>query len=346
MKFLRGLKLLLTNSWYNFSFILALVATAIISAWIMIFGSLDPNISDFGQGLAISVVVSFQYFILALVVFSLIPRTRALFFEGSGSTQLRNQVGLSVVFIIITMVLSGVLVAAGPYFGVALAFGDALITAYFAVLLGWNLGKTFSGKLGNKPKINWILFGLFLVIEIMIFGLLFEGFLLLPLEQQVVMLMFPLLVILLPIITVFMRNKETGPEQATIMGMVLLIMGVYYTLRLSSITAPQFTLIDLGMQAVLLIYGLSSTTAKVHEDTNLRPMTAITVLLIVILARVGAQVNRLLAAATGWGDIVQVGITSLTILNLAILGLLAPVYWMWSKRKNTSNPAASVDSSD
>jgi hypothetical protein len=336
MKFLRGLRILLTNSWYNYSFILSLVATAIISIWLLTVGSLTPDITDPFQGLAISVVVSFQYFILALVVLSVVPIGRHLFFDDK--RQLRNQILLSVTFILVFMVLGGISAAAGPIVGAGLAFGDSLVTAYFTVLLGWNIGKSLSEKLGNTIMVNWSLFILFLLLDIMVFGggYMFLGLATLPFEQQIVLLMFPLVIIALPIITIIMRNKTNGPEQSTVMGLILFGLGIYYTFRLISITEPQFTLLDLALQLVLLVYGLSSTTAKVHEDINLKPLTAITVLLLVILARVGSQVNRLLAAATGWGNAVQVGITSFTILNLAILGLLVPVYWMWRARKHES----------
>lgn len=334
MKFIRGLRILLTNSWYNYSFILSLVATAIISVWLLTFGALTPDITDPFQGLAISIVVSFQYFIMTLVILSLIPVGRSLFFEGAN--QLRNQVILSIGFIVVFMALGGISAALGPAVGAALAFGDALVTAYFTVLLGWNAGKTISEKLGNRKNINWILFIVFLVIEIVFFGAFSESLFAMPFEQQIVLLIFPLVIILLPLLTVFLRNEERGPAQSTIMGTVLFALGLYYTLRLVSITAPQFTFVDLGIQAVLLIYGLSSTAAKVHEDTSLRPLTTITVLLLVILARVGSQVNRLLAAAAGWGNAVQVGITSFTILNLAVLGLIVPLYWMWYARKKAS----------
>jgi hypothetical protein len=273
----------------------------------------------------------------------MIPKGRQLFFEGQ--TQLRNQIILSVLFIVIFMALGGISAVIGPAVGAALAFGDALVTAFFTVLLGWNIGKTFSEKLGNKKTVNWILFILFLIAEIMVFGgaYMFLGISLLPFEQQIVLLMFPLVIVLLPIITLVYRDNESGPQQSTIMGVVLFILGIYYTFRLVGITDPQLTLVDLGVQAILLIYGLSTTTAKVHEDTSLRPLTAITVLLLVILARVGSQVNRLLAAAAGWGNAVQVGITSFTILNLAVLGLLVPTYWMWrAKQKRESSPQDQV----
>ncbi len=333
MKFLRGLRILLTNSWYNYNFVLALVSTGIISVWLLTFGTLTPDITDPFQGLAISIVVSFQYFIMTLVILSMIPVGRRLFFEGP--TQLRNQIILSILFILLFMALGGISAAVGPVVGAALAFGDALVSSFFSVLLGWNLGKTFSEKLGNKKNINWILFILFLVAEIMLFGgaYMYLGISLLPFEQQIVLLMFPLVIVLLPIITLVYRDNEVGPQQSTIMGFVIFILGIYYTFRLVGITDPQLTFVDLGVQAVLLIYGLSSTTAKVHEDASLRPLTAITVLLLVILARVGSQVNRLLAAAAGWGNAVQVGITSFTILNLAVLGLLVPTYWMWYAKK-------------
>lgn len=345
MKFLRGLRILLTNSWYNYSFILSLVATAIISVWLLTFGSLTPNLTDPFQGVAISVVVSFQYYIIALVVLSILPIGRHFFFEGK--QQLRNQILLSIAFILIFMALGGISAAAGPIVGAALAFGDSLVTTYFAVLLGWNIGKALSEKLGSTNKVNWSLFGLFLLLDIIVFGgaYMFLGIPALPFDQQIVLLMFPLVIIALPIFTIILRSRTNGPEQSTVMGLILFGLGIYYTVRLVSIADPQFTLLDLALQLVLLIYGLSSTTAKVHEDINLRPLTAITVLLFVILARVGSQVNRLLAAATGWGNAVQVGITSFTILNLAILGLLVPVYWMWHVRKHESYsvPAGSVD---
>jgi hypothetical protein len=338
MKFLRGLKMLLTKNWYNYNFILSLVATAIILLWLGTLGVLAPDLNDPVQGIAISIVVSFQYYMIALVVLSLVPAGRALFFGEKGV--LRNQVLLSVVFIVVFMALGWLSALAGPYVGAALAFGDSLITAYFTVLLGWNIGKTFAKKTGNKPKVNWLLFVLFLVMDIMVFGgvYMYMNLGTLPFDQQIVLLMFPLLIVVLPLVAVLFRDRESGPEQTTIMALVLFILGLYYTYRLISISDPSFTLVDIVMQLVLLIYGLSSTVAKVGEDVDLKPMTAITVVLLVILARVGSQVNRVLAAATMWGNIVQIGITSFTILNLAVLGLLVPAYWMWKRRSSPARP--------
>ena len=333
MRFTKGLKILLTNSWYNYSFLLSLVATGIISAWLLVIGSLTPNISDPIQGLGISIVVSFQYFVLTLVLLSVVAKGRSLFFEGD--YQLRNQIGLSIVFIVIFMALGGISAAAGPVVGAALAFGDALVTAYFAVLLGWNIGKGFSEKLGERGNMQWLLYVVFLVIAVMAFGgaFFFLDLASLPFEQQIVLLIFPLEIVILPIVTVLFREQGSAPRQTSIMAVVLLGLGIYHTFRLVSISDPQWTIMDILLQTVLLFYGLSTTVAKIHEGTDLRPLIAISVVLLVIVSRVGSQVNRLLAAAAGWGSIVQVGITSFTILNLAVLGLVVPTYWMWQKRK-------------
>ncbi len=340
MKFIRGLRILLTNTWYNYSFLLAMISTGIISVWLLTIGSLTPNLTDPVQGLAISIVVSFQYFLMTLVILSLIPRTRNMFFEGP--RKLQYQILLSIVFVAIFMLLGGLSAIAGPYVGAALAFGDALVTAFFTVLLGWNVGRGIMERLDGKTKIKWILFFVFLVVDIMIFGAgyMYLGLATLPFEQQIVMLLFPLCAVILPIMTIMLREDNKGPEQTSILTLFLFGMGLYYTVRLVSIADPQWTLVDILIQSVLLIYGLSSTTVKVHEDTTLRPMTAITVLLLVILARVGAQVNRLLAAAVGFGNIVQIGIVSFTIMNLAILGLLVPVYWMYRYKKGTMTQVA------
>ena len=337
MKFIKGLKILLTNSWYNFSFFLALISTGIISGWLLIFGSLTPNIADPFQGLAISVVVSFQYYVMALVVLSLIEQGRTLFFEGNHS--LRNQIGLNIVFIAIFMALGGVSAAAGPVVGAALAFADASITAYFAILLGWNLSKSISSRFLNRNSLRWALFLLFLMINILVFGGVYMYLDLgtLGFEQQIVLLMFPLGMVLLPILTIVLRNRVRGPDLTSFMMLVVFAFGIYYTLRLINLNNPEWTLVDLIIQSVLLIYGLSTTTAKVHEEMDLRPMTAITVILLVILARVGSQVNRLLAAASGFGNIVQFGITSFTVLNLAVFALLFPAYWMWKSQTQSKN---------
>ncbi|MBE0525746.1 MAG: hypothetical protein IH631_02315 [Candidatus Thorarchaeota archaeon] len=61
---------------------------------------------------------------------------------------------------------------------------------------------------------------------------------------------------------------------------------------------------------------------------------AVTIVLLIILSRVGSQVSRLLATSVGLQSLVQIGITSFTIVLIAILGLLVPVYWMWQRKKN------------
>ncbi|MBN2229838.1 MAG: hypothetical protein JW779_09620 [Candidatus Thorarchaeota archaeon] len=335
MRFIDGFKILLTNTWYNFAFILSLIATTIISIWIVI----DPNslisITDPILGFAISVTVSFQYFVIALVIFSLIPKGRELFFT-EGKKGLSYQAILCIIFIVIFMTLGPITALAGPFVGVPLTFGDALITSYFAVLLGWNLGKTVSNRLGEKKTLHWVLFVLFWIVDFIIFGaaFLFLNLSSLPFEQQIVMLVFPLGIALLPIITILFRKTENSPDQTTLLTFVIFIYGLYYTYRLVSITDPQWAISDVILQLALLIYGLSTTISKIHDPIGKTPSFAVTIVLLIILSRVGSQVSRLLAAAIGLGPIVQVGITSFTILLLAILGLIVPTYWMWQRRKN------------
>ncbi len=335
MRFVDGLKILLTNSWYNFAFILSLIATTIISVWIAV----DPNslisITDPILGFAISITVSFQYFVIALVIFSLIPVGRKLFFSD-GKKSLGYQLALCIIFILIFMILGPITALAGPFVGVPLTFGDALITSYFAVLLGWNIGKSISAKLGEKKTLHWVFFVLFWIIDFMIFGaiVIFLNLFSLPFEQQIVMLVFPLGIAILPILTVLFRNNEKGPNQTTLLTFIIFIYGIYYTYRLVSITEPQWAISDVVLQLALLIYGLSTTISKIHDSVGETPTIAVTVVLLIILSRVGSQVSRLLAASIGLGPIVQVGITSFTIFLLAILGLIVPVYWMWQRKKN------------
>jgi hypothetical protein len=236
------------------------------------------------------------------------------------------------------MVLGPVTALAGPYVGVPLAFGDALITAYFAVLLGWNVGKSVSAKLGDKKKLHWIFFVLFWIIDFMIFGALFFvlGLSALPFDQQIVMLVFPLGIALLPILTILFRNEDGIPAQTTLLTLVIFIYGIYHTYRLVSLTEPQWALSDIILNLALLIYGLSTTISKVHESVGEKPTMAVTVILLVILSRVGSQVSKLLATTVGLQTLVQVGIASFTILLIAVLGLLVPVYWMWQRKKDPS----------
>ncbi|MFW9843567.1 MAG: hypothetical protein ACFFEV_03225 [Candidatus Thorarchaeota archaeon] len=335
MRFIDGLKTLLTNSWYNFSFILSLIATTIISVWIAI----DPNsliaITDPILGFAISVTVSFQYFVIALVILSLIPQGQVLFFSGERKS-LGYQIALCFVFIIIFMILGPITALAGPFVGIPLTFGDALITAYFAVLLGWNIGKSVTTKLGNKKMLHWAFFVIFWIVDFMIFGALYFvlGLSILPFDQQIVMLVFPLGIAILPILTIFFKNEEGIPAQTTLLTLVIFVYGIYHTYRLVSLVEPQWAISDVILSLILLIYGLSTTISKIHESIGEKPTMAVTVVLLVILSRVGSQVSRLLATSVGLQSLVQVGITSFTIVLIAVLGLLVPVYWMWQRKKN------------
>ena len=335
MRFIDGLKTLLTNSWYNFSFILSLIATTIISVWIAV----DPNsliaITDPILGFAISVTVSFQYFVIALVIFSLVPRGHELFFSGDRKS-LSYQAILCFVFIIIFMILGPITAVAGPFVGVPLTFGDALITAYFTVLLGWNVGKSVSAKLGKKKMLHWAFFVIFWIVDFMIFGALYFilGLSTLPFDQQIVMLIFPLGIAILPILTILFKNEEGIPAQTTLLTLIIFIYGIYQTYRLVSLVEPQWEIVDVVLQLGLLIYGLSTTISKIHESIGEKPTMAVTIVLLVILSRVGSQVSRLLAASVGLQTLVQVGITSFTIVLIAVLGLLVPVYLIWQRKKN------------
>jgi hypothetical protein len=344
MRFVDGLKILLTNSWYNFSFILSLIATTIISVWIAV----DPNslisITDPILGFAISITVSFQYFVITMVILSLVPRGRTLFFAGDRRS-LVYQFALCIAFILVFMLLGPITALAGPYIGVPLTFGDAIITAYFAVLLGWNLGKTVSKKIGNRKSLNWGMFVLFWIIDFMIFGAVVTllDLFSLSFDQQIVMLVFPLGILLLPFLTILLRKKETAPDQTTFLTLIIFIYAIYHTYRLVTITQPQWAISDVVIQLVLLVYGLSTTISKVHDSIGATPTISVTVVLLVILSRVGSQVSRLLAASIGLGPIVQVGITSFTILFLAVLGFLVPAYLLWQQRKSQNQvPSVTV----
>jgi hypothetical protein len=234
------------------------------------------------------------------------------------------------------MALGPITALAGPFVGVPLTFGDALITAYFAVLLGWNIGKSLSAKLSQKKTLHWMFFVVFWIIDFMIFGALviFLGLFTLPFEQQIVMLVFPLGIAILPILTILFRNEDGIPTQTTLLTLVIFVYGVYHTYRLVSLVEPQWAISDIILNLALLIYGLSTTISKVHESIGEKPTMAVTVVLLVILSRVGSQVSRLLATTVGLQTLVQIGIASFTILLIAVLGLLVPVYWMCQRKKN------------
>ncbi|MHA1772324.1 MAG: hypothetical protein ACTSYL_06000 [Candidatus Thorarchaeota archaeon] len=334
MKFIRGFRILLTKTWYNFSFILSLAATAIIGAWIITMGTLTPDIHDPLQGAAISLVSSFQYFVIALILFSLTSKGRNIFFERQN--HLRNQVLLSVLFILVFMVIGGAAMLPGAIIGAALTFVDALFTAYFTILLGWNVADFVHQRVKSRPKVNWTLFVFFVIAGIIIFGgaYMYLGLATLPFEQQIILLIFPLGFVILPIMTVIYRDRTSGPSQTGIMTIVLLGVGIYYTFRLISIGTPHLTLVDIIIQLVIMIYGLSTTVANVDEKIQSSPISAITLILAVILSRVGTNINMLLAASVGLGNIVKIGVTSFTILNIVLLGTIIPVYWLY-KRKAT-----------
>ncbi|RLI57009.1 MAG: hypothetical protein DRO87_02075 [Candidatus Thorarchaeota archaeon] len=336
MRFVDGLKLLLTKPWYNTSFLLSLVATLLASTWILIYPTPPTTITDPLWGIGISIVVSFQYFMIALVLFSLTSQGRTYFFEGENQT--RNQLLLSALFIIIFMALGGISALAGPFIGAALAFGDALITAYFTILLGWNVSRYVSMRVQSKKPLQWILFITILLVAVLCFGAayLFLNLGLLPLSQQIVLLVFPLVIILLPVMTVVLRSRASGLNQTPLLGIVIFGFGLYYTYRLLNISDQQWALFDILTQTIILLYGLATTVAKFHDTMDLKPGTTVTLVLLVILSRVGSQVNRLLAASVGLGDIVNLGTTSFTLVMLSILGLLVPVYWMWRGERRLS----------
>lgn len=253
------------------------------------------------------------------------------------------------------MALGPITALAGPFVGVPLTFGDALITSYFAALLGWNLGKSISTRLGEKKKIQWVFFILFWIIDFMIFGAVVFSLDLfsLPFTQQIVMLIFPLGIVILPILTILLRKDDRIPDQTTLLTLFIFIYGIYYTYRLVSLTAPQWAIADVVLQLALLVYGLSTTISKIHDSIGETPNTAVTIVLLLILSRVGSQVSRLLAAyaptevsqlfgGADMGLIVQTGILSFTILLLAVLGLIVPVYWMRQRRRNSEHVSAVV----
>jgi len=228
------------------------------------------------------------------------------------------------------MALGPIAALAGPFVGVPLTFGDAIITAYFVVLLGWNVGKSVSTKLGEKKSLHWLFFMIFWIIDFIIFGALFFvlGLSTLPFDQQIVLLVFPLGIGLLPILTIIFKDERGIPAQTTLLTLIVFVYGLYHTYRLVTLVEPQWAITDVIIQLALLIYGLSTTISKIHESIGERPTMAVTIILLVILSRVGSQVSRLLAATVGLQELVQVGLTSFTILFLAVLGLLVPVYWM------------------
>ena len=185
--------------------------------------------------------------------------------------------------------------------------------------------------------LHWAFFIIFWVVDFMIFGALYFvlGLSALPFDQQIVMLVFPLGIALLPILTILFKNKDGIPAQTTILTLVVFVYGIYHTYRLVSLVEPQWTITDVILQLGLLIYGLSTTISKIHESIGEEPTMAVTIVLLIILSRVGSQVSRLLASTVGLQSLVQVGITSFTIVLIAVLGLLVPVYWMWQSKKKS-----------
>ncbi len=294
-------------------------------------GEIAPDLNNPIHGVSISIVVAFQYFMIVMILLSLSGHMREMFFLGS--KHLQYQLSLAAGIVVVFMVLQWTTAIAGPYVGAALTFCDAIITAYFAVLLGWNIGKSVKEKLNNTS--NWVIYVILQVILFVMFGgvYFFLGLDQFPIHQQIILLIFPLGIIALPVMTLLFRERNRGPDQTSLMTIIIFVLGLYYTFRLVNISEPQQSLVDLTVQALLMIYGLSTTVAKVNERINLTPTLSLSLILFVILSRVGTYVNRLLAAATSWGSIVQIGTTSFIILNLVVLGLIVPTYWMWQRKR-------------
>ena len=281
------------------------------------------------HGLSFLLLITYSFFLLFLFILSWFRGYYAKIKEGNTLLKLG---ALNIIFFILALFIP-IIIFIGLYI-VAFFLWYAINAVVFSLFLK-DLSTKLSENLMNNKRVFLVLYLVIWIISFGLFGYLFMTipWMSLSLFQQMPLLVFPLFILVLPLLDLFYRSKSTTQRPISLFS--LLVMGyVFYSwFRYLNWTdqAEILTISDTILDIVMITYiyfSLFKNANKIAERLN-NKISHEQLLLLFIWSRISSMILLLTV-----NDYDLLGITAsegtylITMFLLIVVGFIIGILWI------------------
>lgn len=222
------------------------------------------------QGIMFLLLISFTFFLLVVLVFSLKREAFDSFLEKNSLIKLL--LIHTICFVIALLLPMGIFI--GVY--IVAYFVWYFFSAVFLILFSQDLSVRLSGKYMIQDKKKGImLFYVFWIVAIMVFGafFMFLDVLNRPLNEQMILLAFPLFMVIVPIISFVKKPKSGNKPPITLFGLLAFLTILYPWLRyvVYSGGTANYSLFDAIIDIFLIFYIFIAITKNAQRISERLP---------------------------------------------------------------------------
>ncbi|MHA1917362.1 MAG: hypothetical protein ACTSUV_03500 [Candidatus Ranarchaeia archaeon] len=328
MRSIDGLKTITKDRILSYVLIESVIIILLSNVWAIVQPQPLTEIVDPLIGIWISSIMSFPLFLLVLGLLFLIPKVKE---KITNNQQLAKVFGINIIVFLVVVVFQNLTIGPSIIISIFATFIDGGLVAFFISLLIWNITQNFSEKINNKnPQIALILFILSIFISTTFFGWLwlYGGLSLVPFEYQTILMIFPTLFILLPILTIINGIKKNKWEITGFYSIILLSYAWYYIFKLTNSSVTIFNIIDLPVNIILLVFSIGTVISYSKQLTPILKLDMIILSILLCWAKITTSIEKIVI-----GPIIDYGLSSIIILGISIFGLIIPFMFLKKKEK-------------
>lgn len=335
ISFLSGIRLLLKNRGLRYPFIATLIFIAFYYVVLIMF-KMPTTIPEYAGEINIYVVsfllvMTFSVYLLLLTVLMLIPSVRSKLLEGSFT---------DIKLLIINAISFGFAMFLPPIVFMAIYFVPfiawTICASLFMVVFLWDISDRitlFAMKFGKK--MNLILFVLFFIMGFVTFGAFYMNFdfSALPFESSMILLVFPLYIILLPIVAMIMMYKRKTLKQVSFFGLLVFAVEGYYFIRFNHIlvvlggVTDTIDTIDAVIQMFLVVYGLGTMAYNGERLSRMLKLSLEVILLPLLWFKVSSMIVLMtVSEVTVMGYSAVAGSYLALMFGIMIIGTIYGLY--------------------
>ncbi|MGQ4913925.1 MAG: hypothetical protein ACP6IU_04140 [Candidatus Asgardarchaeia archaeon] len=339
LKFIEGLKILLNNRGLRYPTLATLLFIVFYYAVLVTF-QLPPEIPQYLGTLDIYViafllVITFSIYLLLLTVLMIIPVTRNALLSGRATD----------IKLLILNIISFVFAVFIPPFIFLIIYLIPFVVwtafaALFMAMFFWDISERLSDFASEKGRtFSLITFLLFFIVGFIAFGAFYTSFdfSTIPFESTMILLVFPLFIILLPIISILVMLKGGALKQTPFYALLIFALEGYYFMRINGLINLNSTtnVIDAGdtiIQIFLVIYGLGSVAFNGEKLSKLLKLNLEVILVPLLWFKVSSMIVLLAVS-----DVQIMGYSAIIgnylafMFGLLIIGTVYGIYMHFRK---------------
>jgi hypothetical protein len=321
----------------------------------MIFGGAEGFPTPFEipgiQGVIFIVLLSFSFFLIVLFFISLSKSTFQKIREN-------NTLKYLVIIHVATLLIS-LLIPIGIFAGVFIIayFIWYIISALFVVFFIQDFSLNISFKIISKNKKSALIYYIiWWIVAFILFGIIYItlDWNNLNLYQQIPLLAFPLFIIILPVIGLFIKQKKELKPPVTFYGLLLFLFVLYHWYRYISWsqTEIRFTILDAIIDMIIISYSFitlfknaNAISERLGDKINVNQL-----LFLFIWTRITSLIILFaLPEQELFGITAAEGVYLLTMFLIFLVGFIYGIIWLKTgitkekDVKGTTIPDFSVD---